>query len=176
MGSMRFRNRRKPVGPVQLQRLGGGLDGGVVTPVEPVQGGQPGLGLEDHHRVAHPAGRVERTLVDGLGSLELTVVEQHPAEAGLERSGEAAEQRLVGLDGRLERLDRGGVVAGPLVEVGDHAEAHRVHDRPVEAPEALGGGSVVTLGRVEVAVEDGQLGQRVRCGPRRRRGPRVLRP
>ena len=53
-------------------------------------------------RVAHPAGRVERALVDRLGSLQLTVVEQHPSEAGLERAGEAAEQGLVGLDRRLE--------------------------------------------------------------------------
>ena len=38
----------------------------------------------------------------------------------------------------------------------------RVHDRPVEPPEPFGGGSVVALGRVEVAVDHGQLGERVR--------------
>ena len=77
---------------------------------------------------------VQGALVHRLGPLQLTVVEQHPAEAGLERSGEAAEQRLVGRDGRLQRRDRGRVVTGALVEVGDHAEADRAHHRPVEAP------------------------------------------
>ena len=53
----------------------------------------------------------------------LTVVEQHPSEVRLQRAGEATEQGLVGLDRRLEPLDRGRVVAGTLVEVGNHAEA-----------------------------------------------------
>ena len=114
---------------------------------------------------------VEGTLVDGLGPVQLSVVEQHPAEPGMEGSGEAAEQRLVGGDRRFERRDRCGVVAGALVEVGDHAEAYRVHDRSVEALEALGGGPIVPLGGVEVAVDDGQLGQRVRA---RRSGERIV--
>ena len=133
----------------------------------------PGEGEEDDRGVAHPAGRVERSLVGRLGPRQLAVVEQHPSEAGEERPGEAAEQRLVGLDGGLERRDRGGVVAGPLVEVGDHAEAHREHDGPVEPTEALGGRAVVPLGLGEVAVEERELAERVRREPRRRTGRRA---
>ena len=56
------------------------------------------------------------------------------------------------------------VVAGALVEVGDHAEAHREHDRPVDPREAVGGGAVVRSAVGEVAVEHRELPQRVRRG------------
>ena len=62
-----------------------------------------------------------------------------------------------------------GVVAGPLVEVGDHAEAHRVHDRPVEAREAVGRRPVVALAPRRGRRRGRQLRLRVDAGRERER-------
>ena len=91
-----------------------------------------------------PAGALERPLVHRLGPRRVALVEQRPSEARDQRPGEAPESdaSLVAI-ASSNACDRGGVVTGALVEVRDHVERHRQHDRSIDRREAVGGRAVV---------------------------------